>query len=361
MAYPLIDLASIANALPTLIEDSVVAQMNRSAPELQLFGHKGATGKNLAWDVEFRNASESANSALAEGATVTVFGDDDIVPATLNYCDYSESISVTGKAMVGARQAAGAGGGASDLEDIWVHKTLNAIRRLGKNLGRDFWQGPGTGNRMLGLYGGSTLTSGAPLSNAGSYAGISRATYADWRANVLLNGGAQRPLSFDLMRDMRRAIYEACGEMPDLIMCDAAMHEAYGRLFNDQRRYITGDIALSGGRTVTLDGGYKALEFDGIPIVASVNHPANTLSFLNTHYISVSTPNDQVTRGNRADGFVNLQVMPEEQLKSGRTPFRARLNPLAVTGDTFPLQMILYPQIWVERCNVHGVLGDILA
>jgi hypothetical protein len=51
--------------------------------------------------------------------------------------------------------------------------------------------------------------------------------------------------------------------------------------------------------------------------------------------------------------------MPEEQLQSGACPFRARLNPLAVNGDLYPIQMILYPQIQVERCNALGVLGDL--
>lgn len=358
MAWPTVDLARITSALPTLLADKVIPQMNRTAPELQLIPFKAGQHKNLVWDAEFKNASESSNSALAEGATVSTYGDDDVVPATLNWTDYSESIAVTGKALSAARGSAGGGAGASELQDLWVHKTMGAVRRLAKNLGKDFWQGPGTGNRMLGLYGGATLTSAAPLSNAGVYAGIDRATYADWKANVLLNGGVTRPLSFDLMRDMRKAIYDACGEMPDLIMCDSTQHEAYGKLFGDKRRYVQ-DITIR-GQKFTLDGGYKALEFDGIPIIASVNHPAGYMSFLNTNYVRMSALDDMPTEANRATRMVQLQAMPEEQLMSGACPFRARLNPLAVTGDLFPIQMILYPQIYVERPNSCGVLGDLI-
>lgn len=357
MAWPTVDLARVTDALPTLLADKVIPQMNRSAPELQLIPFKAGQHKNLVWDVEFKNASESTNSALAEGATVSAFGDDDIVPATLNWCDYSEAIAVTGKALSAARGSAGGAGGASELQDLWVHKTMGAVRRLAKNLGRDFWQGPGTGNRMLGLYGGSTLTSAAPLSNAGIYAGINRATYTDWKANVLLNGGVTRPLSFDLMRDMRKAIYDACGEMPDLIMCDSTQHEAYGKLFNDNRRY-TQEVTIR-GQKIVLDGGYRALEFDGIPIVASVNHPAGYMTFLNTNYVKMAALDDMPTEANRSPRMVQLQAMPEEQLQSGACPFRARLNPLAVNGDLYPIQMILYPQIYIERCNAFGVLGDL--
>ncbi len=356
-AWPTVNLAAVTDALPTLMQDKIIPTMNRSAPELQLIPFVAGSTKTLVWDAEFKNASESTNSALTEGAVVSTYGDDDIVPATLSWCDYSESIAVTGKAMSAARGSAGKAG-PSELQDLWVHKTLGAVRRLAKNLGRDFWQGPGSGNRMLGLYGGATLTSAAPLSNAGTYAGIIRGNYADWQANVLTNGSVARPLTFDLMRDMRKAIYDACGEMPDLIMCDSTQHEAYGKLFGDQRRYVQ-DVTIR-GQKITLDGGYKALEFDGIPIIASVNHPAGYMSFLNTNYVKLRALDDMPTEANRSPRMVQLQAMPEEQLQSGVCPFRARLNPLAVTGDLYPIQMILYPQIQVERPNTLGCLGDLV-
>lgn len=356
MAWPDVDLGRISDALPTLIQDEVIETMNRSCPELQLIRYKAVAQKNLQWDAEFKNASESTNSAIAEGADVSAYGDDDIVPAVLQFCDYSEAIAVTGKALSAARGSAGKGG-ASELQDLWSQKVLRAIRRLAKNMGKDFWQGPGTGNRMLGLYGGSSLTSGAPLAAAGTYAGINRATYADWNGNVLANAGVDRPLSFDLLRDMRREIYEACGEMPDLIMCDPTQHEAYGKLFGDQRRYVQ-EITIR-GQKIVLDGGYRALEFDGIPIIMSVNHPAGCMTFLNTQHVYITALDDQPSDANRSPRMVQLQAMPEEQLNSGAVPLQARLNPLAVNGDKYPLQMILYPQVQVERPNTCGVLDDL--
>jgi hypothetical protein len=357
MAWPTVDLARVADALPTLVQDDIIETMNRSCPELQLIRYKPVAQKNLQWDVEFKNASESSNSALTEGADVSTFGDDDIVPAVLQFCDYSEAIKVTGKSLSAARGSAGKGAGASELQDLWTQKMLRAVRRLAKNIGRDFWTGPGTGNRMLGLYGGSTLTSGAPLAAAGTYAGILRSTYNDWQGNVLATGGAARPLTFDLLRDMRREIYEACGEMPDLIMCDPTQHEAYGKLFGDQRRYVQ-EITIR-GQKIVLDGGYRALEFDGIPIIMSVNHPAGSMTFLNTSKVYITALDDSPSEANRSPRMVQLQAMPEEQLNSGAVPLQARLNPLAVNGDAYPIQMILYPQIQVEQPNTCGVLADL--
>lgn len=354
---PNVDTSRIAAALPTVVDGKIVPQMNRSAPILQLLGYDPGDGKNLSWDVEFKNSGETTDSSIAEGADVAAYGDDDEVMAVLGYKDYSEAIAVTGKAIEVAAKSAGGGMGADPLMNLWEHKLGQAVKRLGKNLGRDIWTGSGSGNRILGLYGGSTLTSGAPLSNAGTYAGINRATYADWQANVVANSGTPRALTFDLLREMRREIYEACGEMPDLIMCDAAQHEKYGALFGDNRRYVQ-EVTIR-GESIRLDGGYRALEFDGIPIIADVNHPAGCMSFLNTNYIKISGLDTQPRDSNRAPGMIALQVMPEEQLNSGSTPLRARLNPLAVTGDLYKIQMLLYPQLKVERCNVHGVLADL--
>jgi hypothetical protein len=353
-----VDLGRIADALPTILQDVIVPQMNRSAPALQIIGHDGSGQKVMSWDVEFKASGETTDSSIAEGADVTTFQDDDVVPAVLAWKDYSEAIALTGKVLSAARGSAGAGKGASELSNLWAQKMLRAVNRLGKNLGRDFWSGPGTGTRILGLYGGSTLTSGAPLSNAGEYAGISRVTYPDWQSNVIANGGVGRALSFQLMRDTRREIYEACGEMPDVIFCDPTQHEKYGMLFNDQRRYVQ-EITIRGQKFV-LDGGYRALEFDGIPIIADVNHPANTMTWLNTNYVKICSLNDQISEANRSPRMVQLQVMPEEQLMSGATPLMARLNPLAVDGDKYKIQMILYPQVKVERPNSCGVLADLL-
>lgn len=354
---PNVDLGRIADALPTILQDKVIPQMNRSAPILQVLPYEGSGQKVMSWDVEFKNSGEATDSSIAEGADVTVFQDDDLVPAVLSWKDYSEAIAVTGKALAAARGSAGPGRGAVELADLWSQKTLRAVRRLGKNLGRDIWTGPGTGNRILGLYGGSTLTSGAPLSNAGTYAGINRATYADWQSNVVANGGVTRPISFQLMRDTRREIYEACGEMPDIIFCDPTQHEAYGMLFNDQRRYVQ-EITIR-GQKIVLDGGYRALEFDGIPIIADVNHPANCMTWLNTNYVKICSLDDSINEANRSPRMINLQVMPEEQLMSGSTPLRARLNPLSIDGDKYKIQMILYPQMKVERPNACGVLADL--
>lgn len=348
-----VDVSRITSALATLFQPRIIAQMNRSVVGLQVLPFSMGSGKNLSWDVEFSAATEATDSTLAEGADVSTYQDDDIQPAVLQWGNYSEAFSITGKALA----VAAAAGNPEDLVDLFGQKIERAVRRLTKNLGKDLWRGSGATNYMHGFYGGTTLTSGAPLSDAGSYAGVSRVTYATWGSNVLANGGVARALSFTLMRDTRREIYEACGEMPDLIVCDALQHERYGALFGDQRRYVQ-EITLR-GQKIVLDGGYRALEFDGIPIIADVNHPAGTMTWLNTNYCKVRQLPDKATSANRSPGMIGLHGSAEEQFGASQTQLVARINPLAVTGDAYKFQLVLYPQLQVERPNACGVLSDL--
>lgn len=353
MAVTTVDVSRITNALATIFAPKIIAQMNRSVVLLQLLPFAEGAGKNMSWDVEFPNASATATSTIVEGADVAVYNDDDIVPAVLQWGDYSEAIQITGK----ARAIAASTGNPEELVDLFGQKIERAIRRLCKNIGKDIYTGAGSSGAIMGLFGGATLTSGAPMSNAGTYASVNRSTYTDWKCNVLANSGVARANSIALMRQARRTIYEACGEMPDLIVCDAAQHEAYGALFGTERRYVQ-EVTIRGQRIV-LDGGYRALEFDGIPVIADVNCPAGNMLFLNSSYLKMRQLRDSVDGVNKSRGMVNLHGTAEEQFGAAQTKLQARMNDIAVTGDAVKFQMVLYPQLQMERCNAHLLLTDL--
>jgi hypothetical protein len=351
---PNVDVSRITNALTTVFADRITAQMNRSVVLLQLLPYSEGSGKNMSWDVEFKNSGEVTDSTLNEGADVVTYQDDDIAPAVLQWGNYSEAFALTGK----ARAVAATAGNPSELVDLFGQKIERAVRRLCKNIGRDIYTGTGATNYIYGMFGGATLTSAAPLSNAGIYAGVNRATYADWQCNVQANGGVNRALTFDVMRQARRAVYEKCGEMPDMIVCDANQHEKYGSLFGNERRYVQ-EVTIR-GQKIVLDGGYRALEFDGIPVIADVNCPANSMLFLNSNYIKMRQLRDTSDAINQGRGMLGLHGMAEEQFGSANTALKARLNPLAVTGDAIKFQLVLYPQLQFERCNTHCIITDLV-
>jgi hypothetical protein len=339
------DFSNVSAALATIFEDMVVDQFNRSVVLTKLLPFAEAEGKNIVWDANF--GTTPGTSVLADGATVVTFNNDSLVPATLNFGTYSEAFSVSGKALAAAARA----NNPDMLADLFAEKMDNAVTRLAFNINKDFFSGSGATDTIMGL-----TASGGGLKATGTYAGIDRSVQTQWAGNELLAGGVARPLSFQLMRDVRKAIYVASGMMPDLIVCDPTQHENYGMLFGSNRRYVQ-DISLR-GNSVKLDGGYKALEFDGIPVIADPTCPAGQMLFLNTKYVKIrQLPN--VSAPESRGGMIRLHGTAEEQLGSGETGLVARINPLAVNGDAYPFQLVLYPQIQVQRPNSCAILGDL--
>lgn len=348
MALTPVDLSTVTSALATIFEDQIASQFNRPTVLSRLLPFQEGRGQNITWDAEF--GSLPGSSVLADGAAVVDYNNDTVVPAQLAYGTYSEAFSVTGKALA----AAAASGNPAELASLFAEKLDRAATRLAANMNIEFYTGSGATDHIMGL----TATNGG-MKATGTYAGLSRVTYTQWAGNELLNGGVGRALSFQLMRDARKAIYDASGEMPDLIVCDSSQHENYGLLFGQQRRWVD-EINLRGG-TMKLDGGYKALEFDGIPVIADVHCPAGKMLFLNTrHTYLKQLPHAMQALPDTASAMISLHGTPEEQLGAGPTGFSARINALARTGDAYGFQLVIYPQIQVKRPNACAILGDLL-
>lgn len=342
-----VDLSAIASALATLFEDKIAMQINRSVVLAQLLEVKPGNGKNLTWNARFSAASYQA-AVIADGADVAGYNSDLKVPATLDYGTYHDPFSISGK----ARAAAALTGNPADLEDLYAEEIEESVTRLASNIGSDFYVGTGATDHIMGL----TATNG-PLKATGTYANISRATYTEWASNVLANGGVERALSFSLMRQATRAVYDASGEHVDLIMCGSLIHEKYGELFGDNRRYLQ-EVYLR-GQKIVLDGGYKALEFDGIPVVKDRHCPAGKMLFLTTSHIKIRPLPHAPDAVNRSTGMIGLHGTPEGQYGAGKNVLTARINPLSVTGDAYKFQLITYPQIQVKRCNAQASLEDL--
>lgn len=339
-------LSSIAAALTTLFEDRITSSINRATVLLQVLPvGPGTTGKNISWPVRFGTA---VGGARAEGADVSVFNNDTKVPATLEFGTYDDAFGVTGKALAGARAA----GNPAELANLWSEELNECVERLAKGIAVDLYTGTGATDHIHGL----VATSGGVM-NTGTYANIDRGTYAQWKGTVNANGGVGRALTFDLMRDMRRQVYIASGLKPDLIVTTPALHEKYGKLFGQQRRYVQ-EVRLR-GMTITLDGGYQMLEFDGIPVLEDVDCPDGDMLFLNTRYVSVLQLPDQPSEATGGGSMVGLAGTAEEQFGQPASRLTARINALSRDGDTYKFQLICYPQMRVRRPNTCGVITDL--
>lgn len=341
-------MATIAASLTTIFEEQITSQINRATVLLQVLPvGPGTTGKNISWNARFGSA---VGGARAEGLAVAAFNNDTKVPATLEFGTYDDAFGVTGKAMAAARAAKNP----EELANLFVDELGDSVERLAKGIAIDLYTGTGATDHIMGL----VATAGGIMST-GTYATIDRGTYPQWAGTVMSNLGVDRALTFDLMREMRRRIYTASGLKPDLIVTTPELHEKYGKLFGQQRRYIQ-EIRLR-GQTITLDGGYQMLEFDGIPVLEDVDCPAEHMLFLNTRYVRVVQLADQVDNVNNSMSMVGLAGTPEEQLGQPSAKLTARINPLGRDGDSYKFQLICYPQLQVRRPNSCGVIIDLNA
>jgi len=344
------DFTAVNPVLATLFENLIVTNINRNIVLAQLLQVSPGQGKNIQWVARVGTAVP-AGAVIADGADVSTYNSDTKLAAVLQFGTYHDAFSITGK----ARAAAAAARNPDELADLLAEELMESVTRLAIAVAKDLYTGTGATNNINGLLSASGAAPG--IGATGTYAGIDRSTYTQWQATVMSNGGTPRAQTLALLREMRRRIYVASGQKPDLIITDPIQHEKYGNLIDPQRRYIQ-DMFLR-GQKITLDGGYQVLEFDGIPIVEDAQHPSGKMTFLNTRHVSLKqlpSLNGPNTRAN-----MPLQGMPgEEQFGDARIPLSARLDLLAQTGDAMKFQLICYPQVQVKSPFTCGVLEDLL-
>jgi hypothetical protein len=341
--------ADIDAALATLFDDRIANQINRAVVLSQLLGVRPGTGKNLQWTVRTGTATPGT-AVIADGADVAVFNADDKDPAVLQYGTYHDAFAITGKAMA----AAGAAGNPAELAALLTDDLGDSIERIARAIAADVYTGTGATNVIHGLY-----AAGAPaIGDTGVYAGINRAVVTQFQGNVIDAAGG--PLTFALMRELRRDIYTASGQKPDLFVTDPRQHEVYGSLFGAERRYVD-QVRRNDGTVIRLDGGYQVLEFDGVAVIEDTQHPAQKVSAINSMHVKMSQLFDSPDALNRAMGLVTLKGTPEEQYGDGSLPLTARLQPLAITGDAFKFALYCYPQLQVKRPNSCGFIEDLAA
>jgi hypothetical protein len=344
--YSTTGVGNLSDILTTIFADDITTNIQRACVLPQVLPIKYGRGKNISWVARFTNNSGYTNGAVADGDDVATFNSDTKVAATLQYTTYIEAVSVGGRAQASAAAA----GNPAELADLVGEEVGEGVQRLALAIATAFYTGTGASSQLQGLYSTTGTTYGALL-GSGTYAGISRSTYSEWACNVDAGSSVNRALTVDLMRDMRRTIYVASGMRPDLIVTDPIQFEKYGQLLGNNRRYVQ-DVTLRGEK-ITLDGGFMALDFDGIPVVEDNLHPAGKMSFFNTSQAYITQLPFFRPQFNDM-GEVMLAGTPEEQFGAGNIKLGARIKHLAESGDALKLELISYPQIVVRRPNSCG-------
>jgi uncharacterized ubiquitin-like protein YukD len=107
--------------------------------------------------------------------------------------------------------------------------------------------------------------------------GLNPATETYWVPNVLANNGTPRALSQQLMRQAID-LSELNGGSIDLITASYGVRASYEALLQQLVRYTS---------PMELEGGYKALEYDGRPIIVDRYHDSNSMFFIETEEIDL--------------------------------------------------------------------------
>lgn len=114
--------------------------------------------------------------------------------------------------------------------------------------------------------------------------GINRSTAGNefWKANVLANGGVPRKLNLDLLQQAWDAAEEEGGEI-SLILTSRTQRRKYLALVKADGRFVN---------TLTLDGGYDALEYNGKPLVVDRHALPGRIYFLDESTLALYRMSD---------------------------------------------------------------------
>lgn len=342
------------------IKDALNQSFRRLVPQRNLATNflsfirkeRNVTGKNVSWAFKF-GSDEGAE--ISEGSNQTAFNAETKLPATLDTQEVSEGFKITQKAMNAAFNSAGPEG----LTNLYAGELQDAVGRLAAKLNKLVIYGNAG---VIGLLNGTT----GAIGSTGTYGGPSRATYPTLAGNLRTNplgAGTPRDWSLIEMRQLRRTIYKASGRKPSAIWTGPLGAMYYGELLGDKRRYIQ-DVTIA-GKKYTLDGGYQALEFDGVPVLEDKDMEDSgsgwnaKAAFLDMSTLCLRYQPDVAVEGAMPLGYVTIMGTPEEHGISGGTGLVARLNKLASSGNHHLYQLIVEVQLENERPNASGVLDDL--
>lgn len=158
---------------------------------------------------------------------------------------------------------------------------------------------------------------------------LPRGSYAWWKCSTNTNddnSGTNRDLTLSLIQDSVTSVLKNGGKT-DLILSDHDTRDAYAALVIADKRFVN---------TLDLDGGFKALEYNGIPWVADVDCMPNTVYFIDLEHLELM----QMGGWNWMD-------------KDG-----AVLNRVA-SSDAYEAVLYWYADLVSDRPRAHAFLRDV--
>ena len=252
-----VDLNKVAYAMKETFEEPWTESMDRDNFLLQRFGRKTGKGQEVRWKIHY--AGNTSAGAYSENDEIPEAGSQAYTEARVPFKQNWVVVEVTGLVQAATR------GGAAYM-DVLANETKEGLEDLKDRLNDQMLAttADGTGRSIHGM--------GFIISDVGVYAGIDRAVNTWWQSYVNDNAGTPRPLTIALMQDVMAEMEKTTRKGKISVILTNRKHwYDYGNLLTPDRRYTASE---------KLDGGFMALDFEGIPVVAVPNLPAGTMYFL---------------------------------------------------------------------------------
>ncbi len=331
-------------SLVTLAQEfrgDVVRQINRRCATLKMLRIVPGEGKNIAWAPEGDGALAENH---AEGADATNFGGDAQSSAFLPWALYRSNIHVTNLAMDGAATSSSPLGN----RQLWARHVMNGSAKLASQINQECYVGPGTGTRMAGF--------GVAIDDDNTYATMDRTSVSpdlSYFQSTVVDPGSATAISFALIRDDLRKIYEKSGETPDIAACSPAVFNAVGALFDATRRQI--DSVRGGQGQVKLEFGFQALEVDGTVFFRDKDCTAATIYYLNTDHVEIQyLPSSSQAELIEAAGG---PVQADDGF--GPVPLGFKYEMLAKTGPAEKAEILWQGNLVIDQPNTCGVRKNV--
>lgn len=151
--------------------------------------------------------------------------------------------------------------------------TVGASGSVSGTADGDYWILSGSlGYSLMGIRG--IISASNPTLLSGGLHGIPVSGNNFWRAQVFSNSGVNRALTTLLMRRVMSTIFSNSPYRDrdvKLILCSPEVADEYYNVVVTDRRQVN---------TLNLDGGFKGLDFSGVPVVADPDCRKNTMYFI---------------------------------------------------------------------------------
>lgn len=252
-----VDLNKVGALLKETFEEPWSDAMVRDNYFLELFGTKKGQGAEVRWKIHY-GGNQSAGP-YSENDLIPEAGMQSYADARTPFKQNWVVVEVTGLA-----QAATRGGGA--YREVLGNETKEALMDLKDRINDQIMASTAdvNGRAIHGI--------GYIVSDVGVYAGINRATHPWFGSFVLDNGGVARPLTTFLMQQVIAEMEQLDRKASiDIIVGNRVHYYQYGNTLQQFRQFQN---------STTLDGGYKALDFEGMSFVSVPNLPVGVVYFL---------------------------------------------------------------------------------